>query len=96
MALFDVARQIYLVAKDNPTVATQVKTERDSLAASLVTDAETAFELTSSTVNGQSFAGTRTMTKGQRLRMLGLVIKMLDENATVSTEGRAEFTEYGV
>lgn len=95
MAIFDVARQIYLVAKDDATLSAQVRTEYESLASSFVNDGETAFELTSATVNGQSFSGNRTMTKGQRLRMLGLVIKMLSEDAAFSSEGKADLGTYG-
>ena len=94
MALFDTAREIYLVAKDDATLAANIQTEYSSLASSLVTDGETAFELTSATVNGQSFSGTRSMTKLQRLRMLGQVVAMLDLAAAYSSEGKAQFTEH--
>ena len=95
MGLFATAREIYLVAKDNATLAAAVQTEYDALASALVTDSETAFELTSGTVNGQSFSGTRTMTKAQRLRMLGVVVKMLDAGAAVSSDGKASFLNHG-
>lgn len=92
MAIFDVARDIYLVAKDDEELADAVRAERASLAASIITDGG-AFELTSSTVAGQSFSGTRSMTKAQRLRMLGLVVKMLDNEANFSSESKAYFAE---
>lgn len=94
MALFDLAREIYLVAKNDATLAAAVQTEYDALAAAFVNDSETAFELTSATVNGQSFSGSRTMTKAQRLRMLGQVVKMLAASASVTSEGQAAFREF--
>lgn len=94
MSLFATAREIYLVAKDNATLAAAVTTERDALASSLVNDSETAFEITNATVNGQSFGGTRTMSKLQRLRMLGLVAKMLSEGAAFRTDSRASFSPH--
>lgn len=95
MGLFATAREIYLVAKDDATLEANVRSEHSSLASLLVTDGETAFELTSSTVNGQSFSGTRSMTKLQRLRMLGAVVKMLDSEVAVRTDGQARFSSHG-
>lgn len=95
MAIFDTARDIYLVAKDDAAFAAVVRSEHASLAQSLVNDSETAFELTSATVNGQTFSGTRSMTKAQRLRMLGQVVRMLDLAASFRGDGQAQFTEQG-
>jgi len=95
VALFDVARNIYLVAKDDPTFAAALQTKYDALAEEIATTTDAAFELTSSTVNGQSFSGTRTMTKHQHLRMLGLALKMLSKEAAFSSEGKADLGEYG-
>jgi len=95
MALFDTAREIYLVAKDDATLAAAVTAERAALAAAFVNDSETAFELTNATVAGQTFGGTRSMTKRQRLAMLGMVVKMLSESAAFSSEGKASFQDHG-
>lgn len=95
MALFDVAREIYLVAKDDPSIETALREKCASLASDIATNSEAAFELTSSTVNGQSFSGTRTMTKQQHLRMLGQVVRMLDASAAVSSTARADMGEHG-
>ena len=41
--------------------------------------------LVSATVNGQSYAGTRSMTKNQRFSMLADVCAMFDANAALSS-----------
>lgn len=95
MGLHSVAREIYLVAKDDNHLAAKIRTERASLADSIATDSDAAFELTSATVNGQTYGGQRSMTKIQRLTMLGQVVKMLDLNMAASSDGKASFSSYG-
>jgi len=76
-------------------MAAAIRTERAALASSIATNSQTAFELTSSTVNGQTFSGTRTMTNMERFRMLGQVVAMLDANKRVGSDGRAYFLNDG-
>lgn len=68
-----------------------LKTEAEALALSILTNPDSAFELTSSTVNGQTFSGRRTMTNGERLDMLRLVIAQFENGCPLSTTGRAYF-----
>lgn len=93
MSIFSTARQIYLVAKDDPTLAAKVRAERSSLALSFVDDPGALFELTSSTVNGQSFSGELNMTKKDKLAMLGQVVAMLDAESSGNIDSRARFSD---
>lgn len=55
-----------------------IRAEFTDLALSLATDPDSAFELTSSTVNGQTFSGKRTMTNQDRLDLLSQVVWSYD------------------
>jgi len=85
------ARSIYQTICDNPAAIASVKAEAGALALSLATDPDASFELTSSTVNGQTFSGRRTMSNGDRLTMLRLILKQVDAGRPMNLDTRAVF-----
>lgn len=91
MSIARQARSAYLTLCGSPAHLATLKTEAESLALVILTNPDSAFELTSSTVNGQTFSGRRTMTNGERLQMLRLVIKQFENGCPLSTTGRAYF-----
>lgn len=68
-----------------------IRTERASLALSLATDPNASARITSSTVNGQSFAMSGGMPQGDRLQVLQLVCKMAELNCSPSTHVLTDF-----
>ena len=78
------AQTIYATLATNKAAEAEIRAEAISLARSIATDANKSFELTSSTVNGQTFSGTRTMSNMQRLQLLGLIVNMYDAGGVLS------------
>lgn len=78
MTVSETARKIYRLTKDSPAAVASIRTEAASLALSIATNPDTAFELTSGTVNNQTFSGKRTMTNQDRLDMLSQVLWSYD------------------
>lgn len=68
------ARRIYRATCNSPSAIAQIRAEYATLALSIATDPDAAFELTSSTVNGQTFSGKRTTTNEERLALLSEVV----------------------
>jgi len=88
---FQTAQAIYLALKDDQEAQARIRNELACLAESIAIDPDKSFELTSSTVNGQSFAGSRTMTNVDRLTLLRLVVAMFDNGSVASTRTRPIF-----
>tara|TARA_R110001599_G_scaffold297147_1_gene501374 strand:+ start:149 stop:409 length:261 start_codon:yes stop_codon:yes gene_type:complete len=78
------AQTIYATLATNKAAEAEIRAEAISLARSIATDANKSFELTSSTVNGQTFSGTRTMSNLDRLQLLGLIVNMYDAGGVLS------------
>ena len=85
------ARTIYLTLCEDASAIAQLRAESKSLALALATDPNTAFELTSSTVNGQTFSGTRSMSNKDRLAMLRLILRQVESGCPLDTTTRAVF-----
>ena len=85
------ARIIYRATKDVPAAVTAIRDEFAALALSIATDPNSAFELTSSTVNGQTFSGKRTMTNEDRLALLGQVVWSYDNEQQLPRYTRTLF-----
>jgi len=85
MGAFSEARRAYIAIKDDPAVVAQIRTEHKSLVVASLTTDDFGFDLTSATVNGQTYGGSRSTTKRERLNMLGCLISMLDADARVSS-----------
>lgn len=90
--MLDRARAFYQLFSGDASVEAEVRAEAKALAKELVLNQSVSGDsvdgsmlITSATVNGQSFAGSREMTKGQHLRLLTLIIKMYDEDVALSS-----------
>ena len=91
MSIAREARSAYVTLCGSPAHLATLRAEAETLALSLLTNPDAAFELTSSTVNGQTFSGRRTMSNGDRLTMLRLVIKQFENGFLLSTTCLAYF-----
>lgn len=91
MSVFADARTIYLALKDNATAEAAIRAELATLALSIATDPNASMTITSSTVNGQSFTASASITQRQRMQMLSLIVKMFDAEATPTSEAVAVF-----
>lgn len=78
MSLYATARHIYIALKDDATAMEAVRSERARLALEIATDPQAGLQITSSTVNGQSFTASASgmMTGNQKLSMLSQVCAM--------------------
>jgi len=91
MNLLSTARAAYEAIKDDEKIIADLRAERKSLAKSILTDPTYSTQITSASVNGQSFSKTHTTTNGQRLQMLGLVIRMVDLGYAISSKSTPIF-----
>lgn len=91
MSVATSARAAYLSLRGSNANLAAVRAEAETLALSMLTNPDASFELTSSTVNGQTFSGRRTMTNDERLKMLRLVIKQFEMGCPLSTTAYARF-----
>jgi len=82
---------IYYALKDSPQSIAAIRTEFASLALSLATDPASIQQVTSATVNGQSFSAQPTMTQGQRFAMLRWVLACVDNCSPISTTQISRF-----
>lgn len=85
------ARIIYQATKDSAEAVAAIRAELTALALSIATDPNAAFELTSSTVNGQTFSGKRTMTNQDRLGLLRQVVWSYDNEQQLPSSTRILF-----
>ena len=84
MRLDEQARHIYEAIKDDAAELGRARSRRKELAIDCM-DKNQLMELTSFTVNGQSGAGNPSMTKGELLKLLNLILRHQDNDATLST-----------
>tara|TARA_R100000655_G_scaffold91563_1_gene132313 strand:+ start:418 stop:693 length:276 start_codon:yes stop_codon:yes gene_type:complete len=91
MSVIQTARAIYSVLQNDSAAEAKIRTEAAELALSIATNPDKSFELTSSTVNGQTFSGSRTMTNHDRLNLLSLIISMYDNNGPISSSSTPIF-----
>jgi hypothetical protein len=80
------ANAIYQAIKDDSSAVAEVRAEYKALAKEVATSPSGGQELTSATVNGQSFSSSTTMSKIQRLKMLAMLIRALDQEAPISNQ----------
>ena len=91
MNLLSTSRAAYEAIKDDEKIIADLRAERKSLAKAILTDPSYSTQITSASVNGQSFSKTHTVTNGQRLQMLGLVIRMVDMGCAMSSKSTPIF-----
>lgn len=85
------ARRIYEATKCNAAAVAQIRAEHLELALALATDPDAAFDLTSSTTNGQTFSGKRNGTSEDRLALLDEVVWCYDNESAVPRTTRLLF-----
>ena len=80
------ALKIYQTLRHDKTAEATIRAELSSLTLTIATDRNASFELTSSTVNGKSFSGNRSMTNQERMDMLFIVVSMYDRAGAISRQ----------
>lgn len=81
------AAALYRAVKDIPSISAVVDAKVAALGQELV-DGKNRLEMTSFTVNGQSYSGSTGTTRWDLLLILNLVKWQLDNGAQLSTRGR--------
>lgn len=81
---FSLAQTIYATLATDATAEAKIREECSELALAIAIDPNKSYEITSSTVNGQTFSGSRTMTNHDRLCILRLVVNMYDAGGVIS------------
>lgn len=91
----NLARLALAAAKGTRTSATAMQSVRDEYAAlslELLTSPDAGKELTSATVNGQTFTQSTTITKANRLLLLERVVGHYDNGFASTTRTRFYFS----
>ncbi len=84
MSVATTANTVYLAIRDNPEAIAAVRSEFATLALSIAVDPNASNQITSATVNGQSFTARTQMTQSERLNLLRRVIWSLDNGGIIS------------
>lgn len=91
MNLTDQAMRIARATRSNPAAVQQIRTEYASLALLLATSDDAGKEITSATVNGQSFTASVTMTKSDRFALLDKIVFFYDNGIKTSRRSIVAF-----
>jgi len=91
VSVAETARNIYAAVRSNPAAAAAIRDEFASLALAIATDPDSTAQVTSSTVNGQTFSTRQTMTNGERLSVLRHVVANLDRGRAISSTAISTF-----
>ena len=78
------ANEIWAILKDDPAAMNQIRSEARSLAIAFALDPDASSQVTSATVNGQSFSMAPSMTQGQRLSLLRYILRAADSGGPIS------------
>ena len=89
MNLHSQANKHYCIIADDPEAQAVVREELKALSASLLSGE--AMNLTSATVNGQTFSGTKANSEGERFNLLREIVRRLDTGQVYSNRTRATF-----
>ena len=85
MSPTQLASILYSTLKDDAAAVAELRAELSSLALKIGTDPGFGTQITSGTVNGQSYSGESVLTNMQRLGMLRAFIAAVDAGAPPST-----------
>jgi hypothetical protein len=89
MTLFQTARSVAFALRHDPAAVASLRTEFTRLALEVATSVDGGKEITSATVNGQTFSKSVTMTKADRLKLLEMVLTYVDRGIpTTRTSAR--------
>ena len=89
MNLQSQANKHYCIIQSDPAAQAVVREELKTLAASMITGEAT--DITSATVNGQSFAGTKANSEEERFNLLREIVRRLDNGRVYSNRTRVRF-----
>ena len=84
MNTFRTAQRVYSALKDDDQAYSDFVQERRELARNIALDGAYGFQITSATVNGQSFSGSNTITFNQRLALLDIIVKMFEQGRSIA------------
>lgn len=85
------AKIIARATRTNATAMQSIRDEYATIALEIATDPDAGKELTSATVNGQTFSSNTTISKAERLALLDRVVYFYDNGITSTTKTRAIF-----
>lgn len=91
MSVHSFANAIYHAVKDDASSIAAIRAEYASLALKVATDPNGTAQVTSSTINGQTFTATVGMRNTDRLQLLRRVIACLDAGTPISSMQLTEF-----
>ena len=91
MSLYSTARSIFVALQDDEKAISAIRDERKTLALSLATDPNGAMQVTSSTVNGQTFTAMQGLKAMDRLKILSFVCAMAKEGNPLPSQTTAIF-----
>lgn len=91
MNVAETALSIYTALRDNPAALTEIRKERAALALRIATSSNGGMTIVSSTVNGQSFTASNSVTASERLKILSRVCAMADAGIRISNKPVALF-----
>ena len=80
------AVRIYNTLKSDSAAEAAIRAELSSLTLKMALDQNASFELTSSTINGKSYSGSRTMSNQERMDLLYLIVAMYDRAGAISNQ----------
>lgn len=92
MSIASMGNSIYVALREDPASLDLIQAEYASLALKITTDPNASAQVTSSTVNGQSFSTSHTMTNGQRIQLLEWVCECRKRGSTISTTAISYFS----
>ena len=84
------ANAIYRLIKDDSDAIATMPTDSAALAVAILAG-DGSFELQSSTVNGQTFSGVRSLSQTDKLTIMGMVLDSVDRGFPMPTRSRAYF-----
>lgn len=85
MNIAQTGNSIYKALRYETAALDTIRAEKITLALALATDPDATAQVTSSTVNGQSFSVRPTMTNKDRLSLLTWVCACVDRGSVIST-----------
>lgn len=84
------ANAIYRLIKNDSAAIATMRTDAAAAAVALVAG-DGGFELQSSTVNGQTFSGVRSLSMTEKLTLMGMVLDSVDRGSPIPNRTSAYF-----
>jgi uncharacterized protein YbbK (DUF523 family) len=92
MAVYDQARRIYNILKNNEQALAQIRAEAASLALLIASDPSAGMKIIQGNGNGNSFvADGKGMTQDQRLAMLSIILRFDDNGGALRSTSTTVF-----